>query len=100
MKPFLLSGAIICLCLLSIAVFGQPGISEMQQARQDLTSTFFSTFDLSLVIAGIFGIAGAVRIYYNLQLGRERMVDAIAAWIFAAFFIIIAGIFLRALFGI
>jgi len=100
MKSFLVSGAILCLCLSSIAVFGQPGVSEMQQARQDLTSTFFSTFDLSLVIAGIFGIAGAVRIYYNLQLGRERMVDAIAAWIFAAFFIIIAGIFLRALFGI
>jgi hypothetical protein len=87
-------------CLLSIPATGQPGISEMQDVRQDLTSTFFSAFDLSLVIAAIFGIIGALRIYHNAQMGRERITADVAAWFFAALFMTVAGVFLRALFGI
>ena len=63
----------ICFFLLSGLGWAQPGISEMQHARQDLASTFFSAFDFSLVIAGIFGILGALRIYHNAQMGREEL---------------------------
>jgi hypothetical protein len=72
----------------------------MQQAQQDLASDFFSAFDLSLVISGIFGICGAARIYYNWQMGEKRMDAAVAAWLFAALFMVLAGAFLKALFGI
>lgn len=78
----------------------QPGIPEMQDARQNLTSTFFSAFDFSLVIAAIFGITGALRIYYNVQKGQERFTADVMAWFFAALFMTVAGVFLRALFGI
>jgi hypothetical protein len=87
-------------CLMAAAVAAQPGISEMQQAKQDLTSSFFSAFDLSLVLAGILGIIGAVRIYHNAQMGKERITADVAAWFFAALFMTLAGVFLRALFGI
>jgi hypothetical protein len=90
----------ICLCWLLLPAVAQPGIPEMQQARQDLTSTFFSAFDFSLVIAAIFGIIGALRIYHNAQTGRERVTADVAAWFYAALFMTIAGVFLRALFGI
>lgn len=86
--------------VLTGAAWGQPGISEMQDARDELTGTFFSAFDLSLVIAAIFGIAGALRIYHNAQMGRERITAEVAAWFFAALFMTVAGVFLRALFGI
>jgi len=86
--------------LFSATAIGQPGISEMQQAQQDLTSTFFSAFDFSLVIAGIFGITGALRIYYNVPKGQERFTADVMAWFFAALFMTVAGVFLRALFGI
>ncbi|MDB5143376.1 MAG: hypothetical protein JWQ66_2089 [Mucilaginibacter sp.] len=98
MKPFL--ALCICFFLFSGLVWGQPGISEMQDARQDLTATFFSAFDLSLVLAAIFGILGALRIYHNAQMGRERITAEVAAWFFAALFMTVAGVFLRALFGI
>ena len=78
----------------------QPGISEMQQAQQNLTSDFFSAFDLSLVTAAVLGICGALRIYHNWQLGREQMDTAVATWFFAAFFMVLAGTFLKALFGL
>ena len=89
-----------CCCLLSAISFAQPGISEMQQAQSDLSATFFSAFNCSLVIAGLLGLNGAVKIYHNWQMGKERIDADVAAWFFAALFMVLAGAFLRALFGI
>ncbi len=72
----------------------------MQQARSELGRSFFSAFDLALVLAGLFGLFGAVTIYHNWQMGRDRIDSAVAAWFFSAFFIVVAGLFLRALFGL
>ena len=96
MKRILICG----ICLLPVLCRAQPGISEMQRAKQDLTASFFSTFDFAMATAGLLGLAGAVRIFYNLQMGHERIVDQLSAWFFAAMFIILAGAFLRALFGL
>lgn len=84
----------------ALTTLAQPGIDEMNQAKQSLSSTFFSALDCSLVLAGIFGILGAVRIYHNWQMGHPRIDQAVAGWFFAAIFMILAGGFLQALFGI
>lgn len=78
----------------------QPGINEMQQARQDLSASFFSAFDCSMVVAGILGLAGAVRIYHNWQMGRDRIDAQVAGWFFSSLFMVLTGAFLRAMFGI
>jgi len=93
-------GILFCCCLLALGAMAQPGITEMQQAQQNLRSDFFSALDCSLVLAGIFGIIGAVRIYHNWQLGHPRIDQQVAAWFFAAFFMVLAGIFLKAVFGL
>ncbi len=97
MMRFILTG---CLLLAAITVMAQPGLNEMQQAQQDLTSSFFSALDCALVLAAIFGILGAVRIYHNWQMGHPRIDQAVAGWFFAALFMVLAGAFLRAVFGI
>ncbi|QEM03682.1 DUF4134 domain-containing protein [Mucilaginibacter rubeus] len=84
----------------ALSTSAQPGIDEINQAKQQLSSTFFSALDCSLVLAGIFGILGAVRIYHNWQMGHPRIDQAVAGWCFAAIFMILAGGFLQALFGI
>jgi len=89
-----------CCCLLALGAIAQPGIPEMQQAQQDLSASFFSAFDLSLVIAAILGITGAIKIYHNWQMGKREITADVAAWFFAALFMVLAGAFLRALFGI
>lgn len=93
---------ILCLCcgLLALKAKAQPGITELQQAQQSLKSDFFSAMDCSLVLAGIFGILGALRIYHNWQMGHPRIDQAVAAWFFASFFMVLAGTFLRAVFGL
>ena len=91
---------VCCLCLLALGALAQPGLNEMQQAQQQLTSSFFSALDCSLVLTGIFGIAGAVRIYHNWQMGHPHIDQAVAGWFFAALFMVLAGAFLQALFGL
>lgn len=96
MKKILVS----CFCLVPVFCIAQPGISEMQQARQDLSGSFFSAFDFALVLAGLLGITGAARIYHNWQMGRDRIDAQVAGWFFAAMFMVLSGAFLRAMFGI
>lgn len=96
MKRIIITG----ICFLPLLTMAQPGISEMQQAQQDLTASFFSAFDCALVIATILGTIGAVRIYHNWQMGRDRIDAQVAGWFFAAIFMVLAGAFLRAIFGI
>src|ERR1700744_3312373 len=91
---------VCCLCLCALGAYAQPGIDEMQQAQQQLTSSFFSALDCSLVLAGIFGIVGAVRIYHNWQMGHPRIDQAVAGWFFAAMFMIVAGFVWQAICGI
>jgi len=90
----------LCGLLLSLDALAQPGIAEMQQAKEQLTSDFFSAFDCSLVLATLLGLNGAIKIYHNWQMGKDRIDSDVAAWFFAAFFMVLAGAFLRALFGI
>ena len=90
----------VLLLLVAAAVQAQPGLDEMQQAQQSLQQDFFSATDLSLVIAAIFGIFGADRIYHYWQMCLPRIDQAVAAWFFAALFMVLAGAFLRAVFGI
>lgn len=56
--------------------------------------------DCSLVLAAVFGIIGAVRIYHNWQMGHPRIDEQVAAWFFAAFFMVLAGAFLHGVFGL
>jgi hypothetical protein len=91
---------LFCCCLLALGASAQPGLDEMQQAQQSLSSSFFSAWDCSLVLAGIFGIFGALRIYSNWQMGRPRITEEVAAWFLAALFMVLAGTFLQAVFGI
>lgn len=97
MKP---SVAFAIIMLMTHQLEAQPGIAEMQQARQQLSSSFFSAFDLALVLSTVLGSFGALRIYHNWQMGQPRMDTEVAAWFFAALFVILSGTFLQALFGI
>ena len=78
----------------------QPGINEMQQAKQDLSGSFFSARDASLILAAIMGIVGAVRVYHNWQMGKDRITTDVVAWFYSALFIILMGAFCQAIFGI
>jgi hypothetical protein len=88
------------LCLFSAGAAAQPGIDEMQQAKQQIASSFFSAFDFAMVLSTLLGSVAAVKIHHNWQMGKPRIDNDVAAWFFAAIFMILSGAFLQALFGI
>src|ERR1700744_2478430 len=100
MKIFPKALAVLSLLIFPALLVAQPGLNEMQQAQQSLSQTFFSALDCSLVLSAIFGILGALRIYHNWQMGHPRIDQAVASWFFAVIFMVLAGSFLKAMFGI
>jgi len=96
-KQYLLA---LVLMLTSARSTAQPGLNEMQQVQSNLNASFFSALNFALVIAAIFGIIGALRIYHNWQMGKPRITDEVTAWFLAAIFMVMTGSFLRAIFGL
>lgn len=78
----------------------QPGISEFYQVTGEMHRWYFGLADLSLMIGAISGIAGGLRIYTNWQMGKHHIDSQVMGWFFSCLFLILAGTFLRALFGV
>ncbi|RZK42653.1 MAG: DUF4134 domain-containing protein [Pedobacter sp.] len=93
-------------CFLMIVVLsgirarGQPGIAEMGKVKTELSRSFFSAWDACLVLAAILALVGALRIYHNLQMGRDRFTSEVTAWFLSAIFMLLTGAFLKALYGL
>ena len=83
---------------------GPPGIDDFNQATQQMHSVYFSMSDLVLVIGAITGILGGLRVYTNWQIGGHRHrhpIDSqVIGWFCSCLFLILAGIFIKALYGI
>jgi hypothetical protein len=88
----------------SAAAQGPPGIDDFNQAAQQMHGVYFSLSDLVLVIGAITGILGGLRVYTNWQIGGHRHrhpIDSqVIGWFGSCLFLILAGIFIKALFGI
>jgi hypothetical protein len=78
----------------------QPGLDEMRQAQQNIGASFNPAWACAMVLAAILGTAGALRVYHNWQMGAPRIDAEVSAWFFAALFMLIAGVFLKAIFAI
>lgn len=91
---------IVALLTFGPRVRGQPGIAEMRKVRDDISRSFFSALDACLVLAAVLALVGALRIYHNLQMGRERFTAEVTAWFLSAIFMLLTGAFLKALYGL
>jgi len=98
MKVIILTFTVIALLTWTSAL-AQPGIAEMGEARSFIRESFFSMRDLSLVLAALISIIGAVHVYHKIQMGKDVSED-IPAWFFSALFIIVIHIVLVHVFGL
>ena len=103
---FLKTALAVFFFALNFPVYAQepPGIDDFNQATQQMHSIYFSLSDLVLVIGAITGILGGLRVYTNWQIGGHRHshpIDSqVIGWFSSCLFLILAGIFIKALYGI
>ncbi len=76
----------------------QPGLTEINQATTEIGFTANAMLNLSLVLGALFGIVGGLRVYHNWQMGKHRIDLQVIGWFSACLFLLVANIFIKALF--
>lgn len=93
-------------CVLTFCLLAQtpPGIDDFNSASQTVRSWYFSVSDLVMAIGAIAGILGGTRVYTNWQIGghhHRHPIDAqVIGWFLSCLFLILAAIFIKALYGV
>lgn len=76
----------------------QPGLTEINQATTEMDSMANAMLNLSLVLGGLFGILGGLKVYNNWQMGKHRIDLQVIAWFAACLFLLVSNLFIKALF--
>lgn len=101
MNPFFIKTApAVFFFALPFSAFSQPGIQEFYRVGNEIHRWYFSVTDLVLVIAAIAGMVGGLRVFTNWQSGKHHIDAQVMAWFFSCLFLVLAGAFLKALYGI
>ncbi len=94
----------VLVCLMAITatnVLAQgDGRQAINTASSEILGYFDSIGDLVLAIAGLVGFVGVIRVFQKWNGGDKDINKDIMAWGGSCVFVIIAGIFLKAVFGI
>lgn len=75
-------------------------VGGIEQATSSLTGTFDSVANLILVIGGVVGLAGAIRVYIKWQNGDQDVQKHLIGWLGASIFLLAVGAILKSLYGI
>lgn len=81
-------------------LFAQPGIAEFYSVSGELHRWYFAFSDLVLVLGAICGILGGLRVFTNWQTSHHQVDKQLMGWFFSCLFLLLSGVFLKALFGL
>lgn len=70
------------------------------QAETQMNGVFTAVSHLMLVLGGIIGVVGAIRIYIKWNNGDQDVTKSIIAWAGAALFLVISSVVLSSIFGV
>lgn len=70
------------------------------QAETQMSGVFTAVSHLMLVLGGIIGVVGAIRIYIKWNNGDQDVTKSIIAWAGAALFLVISSVVLSSIFGV
>jgi hypothetical protein len=84
--------------MMNFSLLAQPGLTEINQATTEMGFMAYAMLNLSLVLGALFGLVGGLRVYNNWQMGRDRIDVQVIGWFSACLFLLVANIFITALF--
>jgi hypothetical protein len=89
------------LILFSIKTFAQGGgAAGIDAASSELTTYVDPLGNLLMVVGGLVGLVGAIRVYLKWNNGDQDTTKALMGWLGSCIFLVVSGIVIKAFFGL
>ncbi len=82
------------------SAFAQSGVTGINTATSTLTTYVGPVTNIALVIGGIVGIVGAIRVYSKWNSGDQDINKELMGWGGSCVFLVVSSLVIKAFFGI
>src|ERR1700756_873974 len=94
------TAAAIMLALGSAPAFAQSGVTGLNTATSTLQTYVDPASNIALVIGGIVGIVGAIRVYSKWNSGDQDINKELMGWGGSCVFLVVSALIVKAFFGL
>lgn len=91
--------AVLSLCIYDIAE-AQSGVTGINTATTELKTYVDPASNIALVIGGIVGIVGAIRVYSKWNSGDQDINKELMGWGGSCVFLVVSALIIKAFFGL
>ncbi|GAA4339734.1 DUF4134 domain-containing protein [Mucilaginibacter gynuensis] len=88
------------LLALSVPAFAQNGVTGLNTATASLKTYIGPVTNITLVIGGIVGIVGAIRVYSKWNSGDQDINKELMGWGGSCVFLVVSALVVKAFFGL
>jgi hypothetical protein len=88
------------LLALSVPVFAQSGVNGLNTATSTLKTYVDPVTNITLVIGGIVGIVGAIRVYSKWNSGDQDINKELMGWGGSCVFLVVSALVIKSFFGL
>ncbi len=94
------AGAAFLLWLLSLPIYAQSGVAGLNTATSTLKTYVDPVTNITLVIGGIVGIVGAIRVYSKWNSGDQDINKELMGWGGSCVFLVVSALVIKSFFGL
>jgi len=90
----------VLLAITSASAFAQSGVTGLNTATTTLKTYVDPVTNIALVIGGIVGIVGAIRVYSKWNSGDQDINKELMGWGGSCVFLVVSALVIKAFFGL
>lgn len=99
-NPWLTTGMVVTLTLLSLWANAQDGNAGINEANMKVRSYFDSGTQLMYAVGALLGLIGAVKVYQKWNAGDQDTGKVAAAWFGSCVFLVVVATVIKSFFGV
>src|ERR1700760_4642766 len=92
--------ALLLLAFCPVFVFAQGGVTGLTTATSTLQTYVDPASNIALVIGGIVGIVGAIRVYSKWNSGDQDINKELMGWGGSCVFLVVSALVIKSFFGL
>ena len=90
----------VLMVLGTVTAFAQNGVTGLNTATSSLKTYVDPVTNIALVIGGIVGIVGAIRVYSKWNSGDQDINKELMGWGGSCVFLVVSAVIIKAFFGL